>query len=687
MFQVLDLKNEILLLRLIPQENYEFSNLELKVSLLKDVAYKYLLSYNNCFLLSRSISICYDFFSGDLLCDYVKAQGNLLEDLVKKILKQVLKALHFLHNQGLIHGNLDSNKIIISSEGKAKVFDFGMIQTEFHEFSSPESKQGKDLDSSNDIWCLGILVVEMLTGKKHHVKDFASNIFSNEIQDFVSICTHPTPQLRPSTKDLLQHGFFSLRDSFFKHRRSEACNTNTHAELVLSPNNLASKSPQLEGSTNSKGFHDSFSILSLDDHSQLVESIDLNSSHLGSNLEILLLKIKENPEVKDSMASQLVKLKEVIELSPDDEIVLLALKIITTLSDKSHELLERICLIGLLASILPLAGEEHLRETRIEVAFLIVQMFKYEDLGKMCLAAGGLEALPKLLDADYDENKDLVLIALDCMLPLSANNDNLRVWANNGTAERLVITFSSLLKDSQSYVSKLAELIFAFARGPKAEFLCVAEVLELYLFSLKEVSDDVLLICLKTIQVLIPKFHNSLENLGCIVDFITFLRRSSEVQELTLICLIQFCELSPARYEQFCILDGVPPLLEILSNSEHLDLAIEMLAALPAVSNGARAVLRALKVMKFMVRLLVDDRIVEALSKWIKNDSLLESEVLDSEVLDVIGTRISQETQLIKWEGVFESSYNIKKNLFEVVKKKGGSQRVLDLIRQELSRS
>ena len=267
----------------------------------------------------------------------------------------------------------------------------------------------------------------MLTGVAQQPQDFSGSIFSNEIQDFIIICTHTTPQLRPSTKDLLQHGFFSLRDSFFKHRRCEAYSAKD-AELVLSPNILMNKSPPLETSTNnSKGFQDSFSFLSLDEHSHLMESIDVNSVNLPQTLENLLILIKEKPELKDSVSCQLVKLKEVMESSQDNEILHIALQIITTISDDSHRLLEKICTIGLLGSVLSLAGEENNREIRIEVAYLIGQMFRYEDLSKMCLAAGGLEALPLLLDVDFDENKDLVMIALDCMLPLSTNSDNLRI--------------------------------------------------------------------------------------------------------------------------------------------------------------------------------------------------------------------------------------------------------------------
>ena len=686
MYKVLTVSNELSLLRLIPQENYDFSLLQLKISILKDISNKHLLPYTDIFQVNKHIALVYEFHQCETLQSYMKNAGFLAEDIVKKFLKQILKGLHFLHSQGLIHGNLNSSKIVVTAEGKAKIFDYGMLQTVFNEFSSPESRQGKELDESNDIWSLGVTVVEMLTGEAKLAKDFCGGLFSAEIQDFVTVCMHPTPQLRPSTKDLLQHGFFSLRDSFFKHRRCEAYSS-SQAELILSPNGLVMKSPQLEASTNSKGFQDSFSILTLDEHSQIVESIDLHSPYLSQNLLNLLNSIKENPDLKDSVSTQLVKLKEVVELFQDNEIIRLALQIITTLSDKSHELLEKICVIGLLAAILPLAGEENPRETRVEVAYLIGQMFKYDDLGKMCLAAGGLEILPRLLDADYEENRDLVLIALDCMLPLSKNNDNLRVWGNNGTAERLVITFSSMIKDDPSYLNKVAELIFAYAKGPKAEFLCIPDVLELFLFSLKEVSDEILILALKTIQALIPNFHNALENSGCTVDFISFLKRSPEVQEVSLICLVQYCELSLARYEQFCILGGLESLIEIIDSGQSLDLAIEIISALPSVSNASRAVLRQEKTIKTLIKLLFDDRIVESLCKWIKTDPFIEPDILDPEVLDAIGTKISQETRLIKWEGVLESSYNIKKNLYEIVKRKGGNQRVLELIKQELNRS
>lgn len=674
------------MLRLIPSENWDFKSFECKVAALKPVSYKYLLGYKDVFAYNKSIALVYEFIQCVSLRESIKSSGSYQEDVVKKYLKHILKALHHLHTQGLIHGNLTSAKVLITAEGKAKLYDYSMVPLNGNEFSAPEVRQGRDPDSSSDIWSLGLLVMEMLIGVPIQPHEFVGTLFSNEIQDFVKICTHPTPQLRPSTKDLLQHGFFSLRDSFFMHRRCEAYSSKD-AELVLSPNVIITKSPQQEGSTlSNRGLQDSFSYISLDEHSHIIESIDLNSSHLPSSLENLLSSIKDKPETKDSAAGQLVKLKEVIEMSQDDDITHLALQIITTLSDKSRVLLEKICIIGLMSSILPLASDANTRPIRIEVAYLIAQMFRDPELTQLCLASGALEVLPLLLDIDNEGNKDLIMTALDCMLPLSQNVDNLRVWSKCETAERLVMAFSSLANDQDVYLQKISELILAFAKGPKPECLCASEFLNFFLFTMREVPDKILAICLNIIQVLIPNQHNELENSGLIEDLIYFLKRSSETQKLVLICLINFCELAQSRYEQFAICGGVSRLVQIVESNENMDLALEILSILPAVSNGSRRALRENKALRILSKHLDDDRIIEALGKWIKADPLLESEILETENLEAIAEKISQETRLIKWEGVLESSNTIRKRLYEVLKRKGGNPRVLELIRQEMNR-
>ena len=248
------------------------------------------------------------------------------------------------------------------------------------------------------------------------------------------------------------------------------------------------------------------------------------------------------------------------------------------------------------------------------------------------------------------------------------------------------MTFSSFIKDDSTYLKKITELIYAYSNGPKSECLCVPEVMNLYLFSIHDVPDDILFICLHTIQALIPHHHNALENSGAIVDLIYFLKKSPEIQNLALICIIQFCELALSRYEQFAICDGIPFLLQIIEEEENLELSLEILCALPGISNGTRRKMREAKSLKLLVKHLNDDRVVEALGKWIKYDPLLEEEVLEAENLDAIADRISQETRLIKWEGVLESSDHIRKNLYEAVKKKGGNPRVLELIKQEMIR-
>lgn len=130
--------------------------------------------------------------------------------------------------------------------------------------------------------------------------------------------------------------------------------------------------------------------------------------------------------------------------------------------------MEVMCTIGLLPVFLRFAGEEYPRELRVEAAYLIGQMCHgTELLLKLFLSGGGLEALPKLLDTNYIENNDLVMLSLDCMLTLAEDrgDDYLKVWAFCGVIERLILTIDNIIvsADNESYLLKACDLLLLFS--------------------------------------------------------------------------------------------------------------------------------------------------------------------------------------------------------------------------------
>lgn len=91
------------------------------------------------------------------------------------ILKDVANALDYAHSVGIIHYDLKPSNILLDSNLKAKVCDFGISlrnhTTSGQEplgslaYASPEQIQGAPLDSSTDIWSLGVVAFQTITGK------------------------------------------------------------------------------------------------------------------------------------------------------------------------------------------------------------------------------------------------------------------------------------------------------------------------------------------------------------------------------------------------------------------------------------------------------------------------------------------------------------------------------------------
>ena len=84
--------------------------------------------------------------------------------------------------------------------------------------------------------------------------------------------------------------------------------------------------------------------------------------------------------------------------------------------------------IGLIGAALKYLGEEFCKELRIESAFLVGQLFQSSDyIVKLMLAAGGIESIVRLLDLNYEENKELVVMGIDCLIVLIEEPSYMRV--------------------------------------------------------------------------------------------------------------------------------------------------------------------------------------------------------------------------------------------------------------------
>jgi serine/threonine protein kinase len=121
--------------------------------------------------------IAMEYVEGETLRDKIK-KGPLKPEEALAIVSQVAAGLGEAHCKGIIHRDIKSANIMVTEKGQAKVMDFGlaklqggssltMSQTTLGTvaYMSPEQARGDELDPRTDLWSLGVVLYEMLTGK------------------------------------------------------------------------------------------------------------------------------------------------------------------------------------------------------------------------------------------------------------------------------------------------------------------------------------------------------------------------------------------------------------------------------------------------------------------------------------------------------------------------------------------
>src|SRR6202012_107794 len=121
--------------------------------------------------------IAMEYVAGGSLKALVRETGPLDPALAIDTVIQILRAARFAHRRGVIHRDLKPHNVIVDDSGHAKVTDFGIARAGASDMTetgsimgtaqylSPEQAQGRAVEAGSDLYSVGVVLYEMLTGR------------------------------------------------------------------------------------------------------------------------------------------------------------------------------------------------------------------------------------------------------------------------------------------------------------------------------------------------------------------------------------------------------------------------------------------------------------------------------------------------------------------------------------------
>ena len=175
------------------------------------------------------VFLAFEFLKGQSLRQEIAGRHLNVRRAVEAAV-QIADAIATAHAAGFVHGGLSPDSVSMTAKGHAKVpaFElaahtgFAASDGKLHDYDSPEEMQGHPPDDRSDVYSVGAILYEMLTGRRPNPKGSAATTESNrhvpkELDELVLRAVSPNPDSRPQSMALFAGGLRAVVAQFDAH--------------------------------------------------------------------------------------------------------------------------------------------------------------------------------------------------------------------------------------------------------------------------------------------------------------------------------------------------------------------------------------------------------------------------------------------------------------------------------------
>ncbi|THH33938.1 hypothetical protein EUX98_g260 [Antrodiella citrinella] len=218
------------------------SALEREIELLRDLHHPNIVQYHSSCVDEDHLNIFLEYVPGGSVTSVLRNYGAFEEPLVRNWVRQILTGLNYLHERDIIHRDIKGANMLVDNKGGIKISDFGISKKvednllpghRAHRPSlqgsvfwmAPEVVKQTAYTKKADIWSIGCLVVEMLTGEHpwaqltqmqaifkigSSAKPTIPSDICAEAEDFLKLTFELDHEARPTAAELLKHAWMTM---------------------------------------------------------------------------------------------------------------------------------------------------------------------------------------------------------------------------------------------------------------------------------------------------------------------------------------------------------------------------------------------------------------------------------------------------------------------------------------------